>query len=193
MATRAETANGSSSVSISLPGHAFQKMWRDAGLFLVLCTASPAFGSDRTPQPHFLGIQGQRYPNACMASQTADLKRMLFAGQAPDAMQAWHVIDLILCAPISHANQLAVKNSIKGRVERLIESTGDKQVQKYVGASEALARQAMAGGQAWNAHIEVEARTIALEYYSNEACIRTVKLEYTGAAWTLSELADACD
>jgi hypothetical protein len=157
--------------------------------------ASLAFGAGKPPQPAFLDIQGQRYANACLRIQAANLKKTLFAGQVPDAMQAWQLIDLILCVPINHANRLAVKNSIKDRVGQMIELTGDEPEQKLAVASEALAGQMMAGRQAWNANIDIDidARTIALEYYPNEACIKTVTLEYIGATWMVSKFAEACD
>jgi len=51
----------------------------------------------------------------------------------------------------------------------------------------------MAGGRAWNADIDAGSRTIALQYYPNEACIRIVKLEYSGTKWIVYEFAEACD
>lgn len=160
---------------------------------MLLCAASQAFGATNPSEYPSLEIQGQRYKNVCLKSQAAKLKNMLLGGQVPNATQAWHIIGMLLCAPKNHANKVTVKKSIKGRVKRVIESTGEEPEQKWVRASEELTRQLMAGGRAWNADIDAGSRTIALQYYPNEACIRIVKLEYSGTKWIVYEFAEACD
>jgi hypothetical protein len=75
----------------------------------------------------------------------------------------------------------------------MIESTGEEPERKWIRAREKFAGQVMAGGQAWHADIEVEAKTIVLQYYPNGACIRIVKLEYIESKWIWYEFAEACN
>jgi hypothetical protein len=169
--------------------HGLRRMRHHAGLFISLCTATQAFGATSSS----LEIQGQRYANVCLQSQTANLKKMLPAGNAQDTTQAWHIIHTILCAPINEANRTYVRSVIKTGIKKITESTGTEPERKLVRAGEKLASQIMAGGQAGSADIEAEAQTIVLQYYPNGACIRIVKLEYSGAKWIVYEFAEACD
>jgi hypothetical protein len=78
-------------------------------------------------------------------------------------------------------------------VREQLESTKDKSVIKTLAVSEELVTRIMATGSVWNTTLLAEKKKITLQYFVNEACVRSATLLYSHSKWAVSEIGEACD
>lgn len=163
-----------------------------AKLGLVACAIwmSPAAAFSPTND---LVMHGESYPNACSETQLRNSKASLVEKKPLQAMQAWHAIRMLLCAPVNSANVHLVAKLLTRRVNSSSEGTGSEPKFESVAGNAELARNLMAGGRAWNVSILVDHREIKLHYAPDEACIAGVTLENPKGTWRITEFGEACD
>jgi hypothetical protein len=109
------------------------------------------------------------------------------------ALRALKFVDLILCAKDSKANRKELMSSFREKVREQLESTKDKSVIKTLAVSEELVTRIMATGSVWNTTFLAEKKKITLQYFVNEACVRSATLLYSHSKWAVSEIGEACD
>jgi hypothetical protein len=140
-----------------------------------------------------LNMQGRNYPNSCAPEQRQILQKEIIKGDVQDATQVWKAVELILCVPEDDASRKQLISLFYKKVRKAIDSTGEAPIFKTMFVSEELASKVMAGGNAWNASILVEKSKIVLQYFVNEACVKSATLFYKKSKWSVYEIGQACD
>ena len=163
--------------------------------FVLICcgsgAASPAVDvPDKYPP---LEMHGETYPNTCTAPQKKNLHEALLASRVHDTEGAWRAIDAMLCTPSDDANRRYVKTLVPKKIKQTVESTGDQPEFKLVARSDKLIGSLIADGRAWNADVSAEPTKIVLQYFANEACVRSKTLTFENRRWSLTDVGEACD
>jgi hypothetical protein len=140
-----------------------------------------------------LTMHGFTYPNACAPAERADLQGNLNSKKIPEPLMAWRAIELILCAQKTKFSFNQLTELVPKHIAASAESTGDKPQREVAIRSERLVADLMAGGRAWDADIRIEDGNILLQYYVNEACVKSARLTYANRKWLLSKIGEACD
>ena len=140
-----------------------------------------------------LNIHGEIYPNSCGSEQKRFLQEQVLASGIPDAAQAWQAIYLILCASGTHSNFGKVAALFTKQVRSEIESTADDPIVRVVEGNEKLAASIMAAEKAWDTNISTAGGKIVLQYFVNEACVKSATLLYNKSKWSVYEVGQACD
>jgi hypothetical protein len=98
------------------------------------------------------------------------------------------------CAGTDNAiNRAYVGTLFSGKVRRKIESTADELSYQTIVPNKELVREIMEHGNAWSASVQVEPGELILQYFSNQACVKGVRLSYVQSRWVIHELSEACD
>ncbi len=136
---------------------------------------------------------GNAYPSACSASVAKRLQAefaQLAAGRKP--LEAWTLAHTILCRRGKEAEHYALSH-MPARLSSTDVSTGDTDAdnppRSYVPRSATLMRK----GYAWDANLGDKDDDLAVSFYSDEACIGSFNLRYSGRGWLVVEVGSACD
>jgi hypothetical protein len=140
-----------------------------------------------------LNMQGINYPNSCNTQQKHTLQDKVIKSMAQDGRQAWKAVDLILCALDSDVNRKKIISLFQKKVRKEVESTGDKSGSKTVKVNEEIATSIMAMANAWDTTIIAEQEKIVVQYFVNEACVKSATLSYSNSKWFVYQIGDACD
>ena len=130
-------------------------------------------------------MQGSIYPSACAFDEKRLLRKSLRSLKFPDEEIAWKIVETILCAPNNKSNRSYLESHISNELKN------EKFAGERIGKIFALTK-------AWDAtlHPDVSDRKsigISLFYFSNEACVKEIGLEYDKNKWMLNKISELCD
>lgn len=170
-------------------------IWFHSPILVLLSFSFGAVSADSNAANKYpaLSMHGENYPNACEPSQRKALRGLLRASRPQDSERAWRAIDAMLCSPSDDANRHYLKTLVPRKIKETVESTGDQPEFKLVARSDRLISGLMADGKAWDADIRVESTKIVVQYFANEACVRSRTLTFENLRWSLTEVGEACD
>lgn len=158
---------------------------------LILSTSCPALNAS-VSYPS-LSMHGNTYQNACAPDQLARLQNALSQTSVRESRAAWVAVKTLLCADNKGAARLAVKSLLAPNVRRVFEATGDSPRSELVARTDALVDEMFAERNAWDASVEIANGKLSLQYFSNEACVRSRTLTFSKKQWSISEIGEACD
>jgi hypothetical protein len=150
-------------------------------------------GSSSSDEYPPLPVHGVNYPNACNQGEKTRLQAALIDAKLQDEPQLWRAIETLLCASSNATNRSYVKSLIPPKIRKVEDSEEDKPVIRMVTVSEELITDLMAGGNAWLANIHLGSGKVSFDYFSNEACVKEVTLEFTQSRWYVRQISAACD
>ena len=132
-----------------------------------------------------LNMQGSIYPSACIFDEKTSLRNYLRSLKYPDEEKAWKIVEMILCAPNNKANRSYLESHVANRLKN------EKFAGERIGKIFALTK-------AWDATLlpDVSDRKsieISLLYFSNEACVKNIRLKYNKNKWMLNKISEVCD
>ena len=132
-----------------------------------------------------LNMQGNTYPSACVFEERKLLRKSLRSLKYPDEKKAWEIVEVILCAPSNRATRSYLEHHISKNLRR--EEVADKWRSKIFALT-----------KAWSVTLrpDVNVRNnieIGFQYFSNEACVREIALEYDKNKWMIYKISEACD
>lgn len=140
-----------------------------------------------------LKMNGEIYENSCSANKKEVLKGEINPSRLKNADQVWSIIVTILCKPANEKNIEFLKLLTLKKIREATASTGARPQRELVTPSRMLVRDVMAECQAWDADIQVESGKVILQYFANEACVRSVKMRFAKSKWIIYEVGEACD
>jgi hypothetical protein len=140
-----------------------------------------------------LKMQGNIYPNSCNKEQKSVLWEMIAKAKVYNGPQALKLVDLILCASDSKENRKVLMSSFGKGVREKVESTGGATLIKTIAVTEKIVSRTMAAGNVWNTTLLTEQKKISLQYFVNEACVKSATLLYSHSKWSVYEIGEACD
>jgi hypothetical protein len=163
------------------------------GICAFLCAALPSPVLHAASGHKDLVLQGEVYPNSCNVAQKKNLHGELIRGEVVDMGQAWRAIELILCGANTIGNRRRLMSLLSKEVLEKTESTGDDTKARRVIKSAVLVKDLMTVRDAWNSSIIAHQEEIFLQYFVNEACVKSAKFVYKRYKWSVSEIGEACD
>lgn len=163
------------------------------GVCAFLCAGLQPQHSYAANEYKDLVIHSDTYPNSCEAAQKKLLKEELTKGKVLDPEQASRAIDLILCESDNAANRAQVLSLLRQKIRERTESTGEKPIVQSVIRNVTVASSLMAAGSAWNSSISARQTRITLQYFTNEACLKSFALAYDKQKWSVYEIGQVCD
>lgn len=172
--------------------------WSRPCFLTLICTGLPlAHAATPTPNETYptLTQYGQVHANSCSAPKKAALRATLAEFQIPDPAQAWRLIDTLLCAEKTMANQRLIRNAMAKTVKALYEGTGQDPFHEVLKPSDDNAERLMAGGSAWDAGLDPKKRenSVRLYYYTDEVTISGSTITYRKGRWLITEHGSASD
>jgi len=160
--------------------------------FLLLSWSFSSFATSGTDQYPDLEMHGLTYLNACPPAMRGNLRDTLLRKQVEDPDQAWQAIETILCAPDNESSRRGIASFIPEKVLVESEGTGQQPCSNMMPRDEVISY-LLESGEAWDADIRVEPDEIALNYFPNEACSKSVKLTYANSRWSVKWVGEGCD
>lgn len=160
---------------------------------MLLGLSNWGFAANENSKYPSLSMHGEIYSNACDENERNVIRKSLFAQPLKNPIEVWEMIEVILCASPDDTYRKYVMGLIPGEVKKVVESTGSKSKTKKVKVKDEIIREVMARQHAWNASVEVESNNVVLQYFANEACVKTTKIRYVRGKWGIYELGEACD
>lgn len=132
-----------------------------------------------------LNMQGNTYPSACVFDERRSLKESLRSLKYPDEKKAWKIVEMVLCGPSNRITRSYLEHHISKNL-RNEEVTGKWRSQIF-----SLTK-------AWNAALRADLNDrkslgISLQYFSNEACVKELTLEYDKNKWMIYKISEVCD
>jgi len=158
---------------------------------LLLTSSGNTYESEADSRHPNLTMHGNSYPNSCAPHQRKNLVREIEGGSLPDWKKLQKAIDAILCkSPSSNKEVLSIIDDV---VIMSYEGTAEEKVIRKSSDKMEILDQIMAEGKAWNARLRIGTEEVTLQYFSNEACIESVKFHHSRGAWLISGIGGACD
>jgi hypothetical protein len=163
--------------------------------YLMLLCAGLAQAQERPPEiKKTLDVHGVQYANACMPVGRKALRKSVWrVVGGRDANGAWQLVETLLCAPDSKASRRYLAGVLPTKIRRKSSGTGQDDTSELIRRDGELIESLLAKGEAWNAIMSSESTEIILNYYPNEACIRSRTLKFINRRWRLVEISEACD
>lgn len=161
-------------------------------LFIYLISGS-LFASDALPSHPKMTMHGEIYENSCALKEKLKLMNSIRKNVMRDSRVLQTAIDLILCAPDTPQNTKKIISFIDKIVVTTYEGTGEEKVAEKSTAKIEIAEDIMAKGRAWSTTLQFNDDEVTLQYFSNEACVESVKLRHSKKSWLVYEIGGACD
>jgi hypothetical protein len=135
-----------------------------------------------------LRMQDVIYQNACTGNEKLKLRKDLNRRVAM-AKDAFSKIDVILCADrnASSKNKIIKMTSLSVRIAG--ESTGGEPEFDVEVVSDRLIEDILAAGAAWDVSLQTSSHKLVLQYFANEACVKSVILRRKNPAGSSSRSA----
>lgn len=160
---------------------------------LLLCvTSTCASAAPKTFPPMRQG--DQEYANTCSPKEKKLLRAALLDSKVPDQEKAWRLIDSLLCAEKTPANQRLIRNAMARKIKAKYDGTGQDTSFETITPSDEAAERLMAGGAAWQASFEpAESAGWQLSYWPDEATVSSYTIDYKKAKWIITGYGSASD
>jgi len=158
-----------------------------AASIAVPCAAKP---SERYPR---LMMHGESYENSCHPVDVDKLRKALLMSKVRSAEQLWHAVNVLLCSRDNGADVVYITKMFPSRIRRRAEGTGADPIIGTVQRSRAVVDEVIAKGQAWDATLRNEGKTVILQYFKDEVCVHGVDFMFVNRRWMISEIGQACD
>jgi len=140
-----------------------------------------------------LEMHGVTYANACSKPQQQVLRQALSKGRIENLPAVWRAVQALLCAPRTGPERAYLGSMFAKKIKQKLEETGSEPSYEVVVRTDELIDGTMAAGEAWDANLDIEVDRIRLQYFPNEACVRSVTLSYRQTKWVIDEIDEACD
>jgi hypothetical protein len=165
--------------------------------FISVCLiflTSGSLSATNTNRSHSkLVMHGEGYENSCAPKEKLELMSDIQKNVKRDSRVLQTAIDLILCRSESHQNTKKVANFIDKVVTTTYEGTGEDKVVGMARIKMEVAKEIMAKGRAWSTTLQYNDDEVTLQYFSNEACVKSVKLRHSENSWLVYDIGGACD
>jgi hypothetical protein len=142
-----------------------------------------------------LHTNGEVLPNSCTAAGQAALRGKLTAPKSavarPDA--AWRLVHALLCAPRTAQSRAYLRSHLGKTVEQLVQATGSDDETSTVAVDDDLIIGLQQEGKAWEAQIDAYADEVTVQFWSDEASVRSRTLRFVGGKWRIVATMDASD
>ena len=135
-------------------------------------------------------IGGTAYPSSCDPEAWKQLAAEI--GAAAGKREPARLVDLVeayLCGGDGRAAGVVLR-AAPASVTMVSEGTGEPTTRRRVPSREALEPR---GGKAWNATVHGERSEIAVSFFINEACVRSVTFRLAKSGWRIPTVGEACD
>jgi hypothetical protein len=166
---------------------------RTAFLFIIYFTAQIAVASNVNPRYPKLIMHGNSYNNSCAPVQRKELMRKIEKNVLLDKVILQAVVDLILCGSDTPQNTTKIAASIAEVVTTNYEGTAEERIIGKTSDKIEVAKDLMAKGRAWSSTLQFNDDEVTLQFFSNEACVESVKLRHSKNLWVVYEIGEACD
>jgi len=140
-----------------------------------------------------LEMHGVTYANACSKPEQQVLRQGLSKEGVENLPAVWRAVQALLCAPRTGPERAYLGSMFAKKIKQKQEDTGSEPSHEVVARTDELIDRTMAAGEAWDANLDIEVDKIRLQYFPNEACVRSVTLSYRQTKWVIDEIDEACD
>jgi len=140
-----------------------------------------------------LNMHGSTYPNACSKPEQQVLRQAILKAKVQKLPAVWRAVQALLCAPRTGPEHAYLGSMFAKKIKQKQEDTGSEPSHEVVARTDELIDRTMAAGEAWDANLDIEVDKIRLQYFPNEACVRSVTLSYRQTKWVIDEIDEACD
>ena len=140
-----------------------------------------------------LTMHGETYENSCSPKPKEKLMDDIRKNTAYSKRSLQNAIEFILCGDQNSRNTKRITRLINEVVVISYEGTGEGKITTDSKRNTTVVKTIMARGMAWDATLIFEDSDVKLQYFSNEACVKSVKLRYVKNSWLVHEIGEACD
>ncbi|QOY94568.1 hypothetical protein IM543_01175 [Massilia sp. UMI-21] len=162
-------------------------------VYFLMVTSGISSASTKALSFPIVTKNGNSNENSCSSRQKKELMNSIHKNVMRDSRVLQTAIDLILCAFDTPQNTRKITNFIDNVVTGIYEGTGEEKVVERATAKTEIAKYIMAKGRAWSTTLQFSDDEVTLQYFSNEACVESVKLRHSENSWLVYEIGGACD
>jgi hypothetical protein len=158
--------------------------------WLTACavSGSAAVASQTWPS---LTMADQTYPSVCEQATLTGLRQALKGFDETEEL--FRMAELILCGPLDASSKKQVRKIMgKSLREGSWGPLGTQEIRQVMSSDE-LVEYVMASGSAWNADVQNMDEGPTVNYFSNEACVKSFTLKRVRSRWVLYQIGEACD
>ncbi len=160
---------------------------------LLLCMTSTLTAAAPKTYPT-MKQSDQEYAATCSPKEKKILRASLLEKQLPAQEQAWRLIDTLLCAEKTPANQRLIRNAMAKKIKAQHDGTGQETSFETITPSDEAAEGLMAGGSAWQATFEAaQSDGWKVYYWSDEVSVTGTTIDYKKGKWIIIEHGSASD
>lgn len=138
-------------------------------------------------------MHGEPYQNACNSEEIKKLKEIIHRSGALQKQQAYEAVETILCKSPCEVDRKFLTELIPEYVEENTEGAGESSATKRVKKDANLVAYILANKSAWKVSLSARPKEIVLQYFANEACVRSATLRHIRSGWSIGRIGEACD
>ena len=159
---------------------------------LALLIVLPSFGISRY-EPPTLTIYGETYVSNCKPWQIAEIRKTLAQSGADRPVELKAAVEVLLCASPTDRSRAFVRKLLPKAVRKATQATGDEDTSELVPRNAALVDEMFAEGFARDVTLTTETDKVTLQYFANEACVKSRTLILVKNRWAIAKIGEACD
>ncbi|MTV40806.1 hypothetical protein [Duganella radicis] len=161
----------------------------------MLATSGIACAQKPGPTLRTLTIQGDEYASACTPKNKTVLEGLIRAEarKAASVADAWPLIDTLLCQAKAPDSRAFIAGRLNKTVSEASTSSGGPDALTRTKVDAELIDSLLSEGEAWNADLRFAKNEITLRFMSDEACVRSRKLQLNKGKWQIAQIGEACD
>ena len=163
------------------------------GVCVGILASIRCFAADVVPTYPTLTMHGETYENSCSPKSRKKLMENISKNVLHGSRSLQSTVELILCGDRNSRNRKRMIHLIDQVVVTSYEGTGEKEVTGELNKKIDVLKIIMAGGRAWEATLIFDETDVKLQYFSNEACVKSIKARYFKNSWLVHEIGEACD
>lgn len=103
------------------------------------------------------------------------------------------MIETVLCAPADQGSRAYIARHLSSKVRRNFASSSELKKSDLPLPDNDIAAEIIAAKRAWNANLRVEENKVVLQYFIDEACVKSIGFTLVKSVWIISEVSAACD